>query len=170
METTAPPQRGDKRGDSWRRTFVLTTPETALDTVPALYMEGRTLLSGRWVCRSCFADNENFDDACAKCGTQRGVVPEGAPAWQPQPPARQPWWRGLTRYAFLILIAGGLAVGWVTSAKRDASGAVNQGGTLDVSDLRAGDCFDWKGDHSITCAAGAVDLSPLSSSVKGSRR
>ena len=58
-------------------------------------------MSDRWVCKRCFADNEEADSACQRCGLIRGADATqadqtGWAAAQPgaeAPPAEQPGWR-----------------------------------------------------------------------------
>lgn len=115
-------------------------------------------ISERWVCRRCFADNEANADACARCGLGRFADPSSPappdqrdpvtgqplPSWPMAPsatPAR-PAWQRLLRFWWIGAIVVVLAVGWFTSARRAGNGQINDSGTLSVSDLQVGDCFN----------------------------
>ena len=124
-------------------------------------------MEGRWVCRRCFASNEPSATTCENCGLQRGADPnQAAPpsgtdavsagagyagAGQPQQPqqwtppdAQQPktsWWQYVLRFGWIGIVVVVLAVGWYFSARRDDSGQITDGGTLQVTDLVVGDCF-----------------------------
>ena len=124
-------------------------------------------MEGRWVCRRCFASNEPSATTCENCGLERGADPkQAAPlsgtdavsagagyagAGQPQPPQQQwtppqpeprtSWWRYLLRFGWIGVVVVVLAVGWYFSARRDDSGQITDGGSLQVTDLRIGDCF-----------------------------
>ena len=54
----------------------------------------------------------------------------------------QPGWRRWLRFWWIPALAIFLAVGYFTSARRDDSGSVTSGGTVQIEDLRAGDCFN----------------------------
>jgi hypothetical protein len=103
----------------------------------------------RWVCKRCFADNEGSSSACIRCGLIRGAeaTPTDQQTWSAQAaaPAAQPAQAGWTKWLklwWIPAIAIVLAVGYFASARRDGSGQVTDGGTLSVTDLRVGDCFD----------------------------
>lgn len=101
----------------------------------------------RWVCRRCFAANNESDAACRQCGLQRDAeLPpeEQAAAMQEHGATRAaaPWWRRLLRFWWIPAIGLFLAVGYFTQARRDDSGQINTGGTLSIGDLQTGDCFD----------------------------
>jgi hypothetical protein len=120
---------------------------------------------GRWVCRRCFASNDADATTCAQCGLERGAEPsvEGADAqWTPPGSAAQstrPMWQQLAlRFWWVGLIVVVIAVGWYASAKRDDSGRITDGGTVEVGDLRVGDCFDHKDAN--TDEFGEVEAKP----------
>ena len=116
----------------------------------------------RWVCKRCFASNEGDASACATCGWPRGEVPPAEdsqlPAHLPAaapPPAR--WWQPLLRYWWLlgIVIVGTFALtSYLGQARRDASGAITTAGTVALTDLRVGDCFDVPGGGTISQVTG----------------
>jgi hypothetical protein len=104
---------------------------------------------GRWVCRRCFASNQADARACEQCGLERGADPgEGDQAqWaaaSPAQAARPVWQQLMLRFWWIGLIVVVAAGGWYFSAKRDDSGQITNSGSLEVSDLRVGDCFDHK--------------------------
>ena len=120
-------------------------------------------MEGRWVCRRCFASNEPSATTCEQCGLERGADPNqaapsgtdavsagagyagaGQPQQQwtpPQPQPRTSWWQYVLRFGWIGVVVVVLAVGWYFSARRDDSGQITDGGTLQVTDLRIGDCF-----------------------------
>ena len=104
-------------------------------------------MNQRWVCKRCFADNEDTALACAKCGLTRGadVAAADQAQWQQAagPPAKaDPGWTKWLKFAWIPVVVVVLAVGYLASARRDSAGNVEAGGTLSVFDLQAGDCFD----------------------------
>jgi hypothetical protein len=102
----------------------------------------------RWVCKRCFADNEDTAPTCARCGLARGseVSDADRTAWAAEtgtPLATEPpAWRRWLRFWWIPAIAIFLAVGYLSSARRAEDGSVNAGGTLQIDDLRVGDCFN----------------------------
>jgi len=112
-------------------------------------------MSGRWVCQRCYESNQADATACARCGLARGASPdqasdlassgatgEATPQWQrPAPSGRPAWLSFLLRFAWVGVIIVVAVVGVVLNAKRDDSGQITGAGTLEVSDLRVGDCF-----------------------------
>lgn len=116
-------------------------------------------MSGRWVCPRCYESNEADATSCSRCQLERGADPSQALAaasavptptgqpWAPvaqQPRPRPAWLALLTRFGWigaLIVIAG---VGLFLNARRDDAGQISTGGTLQVQDLRVGDCFNLK--------------------------
>ena len=103
-------------------------------------------MTGRWVCKRCFADNDETDSACARCGLIRGADATDADqaGWAAQPstaPAAEGGWRRWLRYWWIPAVIVALAVGYFTNARRGDDGGISEGGTLQVSDLRVGDCF-----------------------------
>jgi hypothetical protein len=100
----------------------------------------------RWVCKRCFADNTETDAACARCGLIRGAEATDADqaGWAAQPsaqPARAGGWHSWLRFWWIPAIVIALAVGYFTNARRGDDGGISEGGTLQVQDLRVGDCF-----------------------------
>jgi len=93
----------------------------------------------RWVCKRCYADNNDTDMTCSRCGLSRGadVATADAAAWQQQQQAGQPvaqgrsWAQGLLRFAWIPVLAVVLGVGYFASQ-----------GERDLENLAAGDCFD----------------------------
>jgi hypothetical protein len=105
-------------------------------------------MSERWVCRACFQSNDGIADSCSRCTTPRG---ETAPAngaefaVPPSPTASQgrPWWQQLLmRFGWVGVVVAVAAVGYATQVNRDDTGAITGAGTLHISDVRVGDCFD----------------------------
>ena len=103
-------------------------------------------MSDRWVCKRCFADNEESDAACGRCGLLRGAESsaDDQATWQATVPkgASDAPWRRWIRFWWVPAIAIALAVGWATSARRGDDGALASAGTLSIDELRAGDCFN----------------------------
>ena len=121
--------------------------------------------SDRWVCRQCFADNEGDATHCSRCGLARfaGVGTAGSdPAngdptatgdptvssgpqttqWTPPPAPSKPLWQRLVGFWWVGLIAVVVIGGILFNARRDDSGQITDGGTLQVNDLKVGDCFN----------------------------
>jgi Septum formation len=106
----------------------------------------------RWVCKRCFADNEEADAACQRCGLIRGAESTDADqaAWaaspQPEAAASEDKRRGvlsqLLRFWWIPAAAIALAVGYFTTAQRDEGGSLSTAGNVSVTDLRVGDCFN----------------------------
>lgn len=110
-------------------------------------------MNERWVCKRCFADNEESSAACHRCGLIRGAeaTPTDQDAWAAQSQQAQPErgnWTKWLRLWWIPVIAIVLVVGYFASARRDSSGQIEAGGTLSVDDLRVGDCFDFADDGS----------------------
>lgn len=87
--------------------------------------------------------------ACARCGLTRGsevtssdqqswATAAGVPGPAPEPPAWQRW----IRFWWIPVVLIVLGVGWFTAARRDDGGALTEAGTVSVTDLRPGDCFN----------------------------
>lgn len=128
--------------------------------------------SERWVCRRCFADNEASAESCARCGLGRFADPSSpVPPDQRDPVTGQPlpsWptatstarpvptWQRLLRFWWVGAIVVVLAVGWFTAARRGANGQINDSGTLAVTDLHVGDCFN----NSTSTEVSEVDAVP----------
>ncbi len=100
-------------------------------------------MSDRWVCRSCWASNEDQWGTCFRCKVPRGAEgdPQAAAAAAAEP--QRPWWQRVPmRFAWVGVVAVVAVVGAVTAASRDDSGAIVGAGTLHIVDVRVGDCFD----------------------------
>jgi hypothetical protein len=89
----------------------------------------------RWVCKRCFADNEEGNSACTRCGLLRGTAVDA-------PATAEPAWQRYRRFWWIPVLAVVLGVGYLTSARRDGGGAITDAGSLQIQDLRVGDCFD----------------------------
>jgi hypothetical protein len=104
----------------------------------------------RWVCKRCFADNEESDSACQRCGLIRGAEATSTDQaeWSAQAAAGEPATkpsRGMSkwlRFWWIPALVIVLAVGYFASARRGSSGELENAGTLSVGDLHVGDCFD----------------------------
>ena len=104
-------------------------------------------MTERWVCKRCFADNNETDSSCTRCGLLRGAeaTDTAEAGWAAQGPVveeRQPAWRGLLRFWWIPALAIVLAVGYLSAARRGDDGTLASAGTVSVDDLRVGDCFD----------------------------
>ena len=79
-------------------------------------------MSERWVCKRCFADNEETDSACQRCGLVRGAESTEADktTWASQPhvtPTTQPpGWQRWLRYWWIPVLAVALVGGYLFSA------------------------------------------------------
>jgi hypothetical protein len=136
-------------------------------------------MSGRWVCPRCYESNEADATSCSRCQLERGADPSQAAAavsavptptgqpWAPvaqQPRPRPAWLALLTRFGWIgavIVIAG---VGLFLNARRDDAGQISTGGTLQVQDLRVGDCFNLKDEAADSVED--VDAKPCTESHK----
>lgn len=123
------------------------------------------MLSGRWTCRRCYAANNPSDEVCGSCAWPRvpgsGPLPDptamdqGQMQPQPQPwvqqpaPAPRPWWTGLLRFAWILIPIGIIGFGILSQARRDDSGEIVGGGSVDVTELAVGDCFNASDDEEI---------------------
>ena len=104
-------------------------------------------MTERWVCKRCFADNDESNGACHRCGLIRGAEasPADQTAWTGHaagPAAPVPAWRSWLRYWWIPALAVVLAIGFFANARRDGSGALEAAGTVAIDELRAGDCFN----------------------------
>jgi hypothetical protein len=104
---------------------------------------------GRWVCLRCYESNDAALVSCAKCGLTRGEAPDAAdPATAqalPQQPAHGSALGGLVRrFGWVAVVAVVAGVGWWFSAGRGDTGEITRSGSMSVTDLRTGDCFDLK--------------------------
>ncbi|HEY6608801.1 MAG TPA: septum formation family protein [Candidatus Limnocylindria bacterium] len=112
-------------------------------------------MNERWVCKRCFADNEDTSAACVKCGLIRGAEApsDDQAAWAAQAaaePAKQAGWTRWLRFAWIPIAVVVLAAGYWFSAGRNSEGDIERGGTLSVTDLRVGDCFNTGEETEIT--------------------
>ena len=100
-------------------------------------------MADRWVCRSCWAPNEEAWDKCLRCGVPRGTEASSLAA-SPSAVDQQPaWWRRVPlQFAWIGVVAVVGVVGALNAASRDDSGTVVGAGTLHITDVRVGDCFD----------------------------
>jgi Septum formation len=106
----------------------------------------------RWVCKRCFADNDETVAACHRCGLIRGAESTDADqtAWaaSPQPEAVAGGKRGggvlrqLLRFWWIPAAAIALAVGYFSTAQRGEDGSLSTAGNVSVTDLQVGDCFN----------------------------
>ena len=101
-------------------------------------------MNERWVCKRCFAANDDSDAACRRCGLMRGAEATAADqaGWSGEAAAEPAAWRGYLRYWWVPVMGVVLLVGFITSARRDSQGELEAAGTVTVDDLRAGDCFN----------------------------
>lgn len=113
-------------------------------------------MSDRWVCKRCFADNEDSDTTCTRCGLIRGAesTPDDQSEWASasgdMTASRDPGWRRWLRFWWVPAIAIALVVGYATSARRGDDGTLNSAGRVSVDELRTGDCFNTSDDDEIT--------------------
>ncbi len=106
-------------------------------------------MNERWVCKRCFADNEDSAGACQRCGLARGSESTDADqtAWATTPQAAAGGARrgGLLslvlRFWWIPAAAIALAVGYFTTAQRGDDGGLSTAGNVTVDELRVGDCF-----------------------------
>ena len=109
---------------------------------------------GRWVCLRCYESNEADEVSCTRCGLARGAAPTqaaatdpvnaGAPAAIPATPTKQPstLWGLVRRFGWVAVVAIVAVGGWWFSAGRGEGGEITRSGKMNVTELRAGDCFD----------------------------
>ena len=102
----------------------------------------------RWVCNRCYTSNEDSAAACVKCGLLRGsMVPADSPTDPSMTPVA-PVSKGSTlgglvrRFGWVGVVAAFGIGGVIFATQRDDSGQITRGGTLAISELRVGDCFD----------------------------
>ena len=117
-------------------------------------------MNERWVCKRCFADNNDTDTVCGNCGLGRGseVPAEGGETLATAATATdaQPGWRRWLRYWWIPAIVIILGVGYLASARRDGSGLITDGGTVAIEEVRVGDCFNSEDEDEIS----EVDAQP----------
>ena len=105
-------------------------------------------MSDRWVCKRCFADNNEIDPACQRCGLIRGAeaTPADQTTWATQGQAAaataEPGWRRWIRFWWIPALIVALVIGYVTSARRGDDGSLASAGNVSVDELREGDCFN----------------------------
>jgi len=110
----------------------------------------------RWVCKRCFADNEETSSSCRQCGLIRGAEasPADHEAWASRGGALvavdRPRWRRWLRFWWIPVLAIALGIGYLSSARRDEDGALASAGNVSVDELREGDCFTTGGDDEIS--------------------
>ena len=97
--------------------------------------------------------------ACVRCGLTRGseVTDSDKESWAsaagvpvPGGEAEKPGWQRWLRFWWIPVIAIALLVGWFTSAQRGDDGSLTSGGTVAVTDLRPGDCFNGSEEEEIS--------------------
>jgi hypothetical protein len=102
----------------------------------------------RWVCKRCFADNDETNSTCQRCGLLRGAEATQADqtGWAAQhaaaAPTAAPAWQRWIRFWWIPAIVIVLVVGYLTTARRGDEGTIESGGTVNVDELRTGDCFN----------------------------
>ena len=107
-------------------------------------------MNERWVCKRCFADNEDSAGACERCGLARGSESTEADqtTWAATPQAAPAEARGggllpkLLRFWWIPAAAIALGIGYFTTAQRTDDGALSTAGNVTVDELRVGDCFN----------------------------
>jgi len=125
----------------------------------------------RWVCKRCFADNDDTNAACHRCGLTRGAdasqadqagwaAQPGAPVGAPVAKQQGGGWTRFIRYWWIPAVVIVVAVGFFTQARRGDSGEINSGGTVSVDDLRAGDCFN-SGDEDLISEVNGIPCSEV---------
>ena len=114
-------------------------------------------MTDRWVCKRCFADNNETDAACQRCGLIRGAESTSADqtAWAAQgggavATAPDPGWRRWIRFWWVPALAIALVVGYLTTARRGDDGSLASAGNVSVDELREGDCFNATDDAEIS--------------------
>lgn len=98
----------------------------------------------RWVCLRCYTANDDSAAVCTKCGLLRGSMPPaGTVEASPIAPSEPSLLGGLVRRFWWVGVVAAFAVGGaIFAAQRDSSGEITRGGSLAISDLQVGDCFD----------------------------
>jgi hypothetical protein len=104
----------------------------------------------RWVCKRCFADNQETDAACTRCGLVRGAESPEADRqqWASEDQERafqraeRPAWQRWLRFAWIPIIGVVVLIGFLSAAPRGGDGSLTGSGTVNVDDLREGDCFN----------------------------
>jgi hypothetical protein len=124
-------------------------------------------VTDRWVCKRCFADNNETEAACQRCGLIRGAeaTPADQTSWAASPAGTatatpDPGWRRYLRFWWIPALAIALVVGYLTTARRDDDGSLATAGTVSVDDLREGDCFNTSDDVEISDVDGVPCTEP----------
>lgn len=100
-------------------------------------------MADRWVCRSCWASNEDRWDKCFRCAVPRGAEASAHPAAASTADRGPSWWKTVPmRFAWVGVVGVIALFGAVNAASRDDSGTITDAGTLHIADVRVGDCFD----------------------------
>ena len=113
-------------------------------------------MTDRWVCKRCFADNNESDSACQRCGLIRGAesTPADQTAWATQGGAAtttpDPGWRRWIRFWWIPALVIALAVGYLTTARRGDDGSLASAGNVSVDEVREGDCFNAPDEEEIS--------------------
>jgi hypothetical protein len=102
----------------------------------------------RWVCKRCFADNDDTNATCQRCGLLRGAeaTESDQATWSAAQAAttgeaKPAGWTKWLRLWWIPAIAIVLAVGYFATARRGSSGEIENGGSLSAFDIEVGDCF-----------------------------
>jgi hypothetical protein len=102
----------------------------------------------RWVCMRCFEANDDAVAACQACGLPRGATPPPGeePAGEASPADARGGARGLVplllRFWWVGLLVVIPVVGFLFNAQRGSEGQITRSGSMAVTELRIGDCFD----------------------------
>ena len=102
-------------------------------------------MADRWVCKACWTPNEEAWGTCLRCRTPRGAEGSalpGASTTAADGKAPRRWRVSPMQFAGVGVLAVFGIVGALTAASRDESGAIVEEGTLHITDVRVGDCFD----------------------------
>ena len=124
-------------------------------------------MNERWVCKRCFADNDDAAGACHRCGLIRGADSSQADNAQwaastaAAPEGGQPGgWQQWLRFWWIPAVVIALAVGYFTTAQRGDDGSLSTSGTVTVDDLRVGDCFNSTDEGEISDVDGVPCAEP----------
>lgn len=121
-------------------------------------------MNERWVCKRCFADNDETNASCQRCGLLRGADASSADqaGWSATTvaAAEPPAWRRWIRFWWVPALAIVLIVGYLTTARRNDQGALETGGNVSVDELRTGDCFNSGEETAISDVAGVPCSEP----------
>ncbi len=124
-------------------------------------------MTDRWVCKRCFADNNEADSACQRCGLIRGAeaTPADQTSWAASEAgaattAPDPGWRRWIRFWWIPALVIALVVGYLMTARRDDDGSLASAGTVSVDDLREGDCFNTTDEVAISEVDGVPCTEP----------